>query len=255
MPREQLIGSDFSDYFTEPERRGGDTSRCSHEGSVQDYPLAIRHASGKVTDVLYNATVFRDERAKCDGVFAAARDITERKRAEEATVQGFALRPQPDRGQPGPAGHHQPRGQDHRRQRATETVTGVSRERLIGSDFSDYFTEPEKARQGLRAGVRRRDRCGIIRWPSATRPGRVTDVLYNASVFKNEAGEIEGVFAAARDITERKRAEERLRQASLYARSLHRSQPGPAGDDQPGGQDHRCEPGHRDGDGGFAASA
>ena len=94
--------------------------------------------------------------------------------------------------------------------RATETVTGVSRERLIGSDFSDYFTQPEKARQGYEQVFTE----GTVRdYPLAIRhtSGTVTDVLYNATVFKNEAGEIEGVFAAARDIKERKQAEEEVR--------------------------------------------
>jgi light-regulated signal transduction histidine kinase (bacteriophytochrome) len=50
---------------------------------VTDYPLTIRHASGRTTDVLYNATVYRNEAGGVQGVFAAARDITERKRAEE----------------------------------------------------------------------------------------------------------------------------------------------------------------------------
>ncbi len=50
---------------------------------VKDYPLAIRHKSGRETDVLYNATVYRDEAGIVQGVFAAARDITDRKRAEE----------------------------------------------------------------------------------------------------------------------------------------------------------------------------
>ena len=55
------------------------------EGSVRDYPLAIRSASGQVTHVLYNANVFRNEAGEVEGVFAAARDITERK-ASEAMV-------------------------------------------------------------------------------------------------------------------------------------------------------------------------
>jgi signal transduction histidine kinase len=50
---------------------------------VQDYALAIRHASGRVTDVLYNATVFKNEAGEVQGVFAAARDITKRKQAED----------------------------------------------------------------------------------------------------------------------------------------------------------------------------
>jgi len=94
--------------------------------------------------------------------------------------------------------------------RATELVTGVPREQLIGSDFLDYFTEPEKAREGYRkvfAEESVRDYPLAIRHTS----GRITEVLYNASVYKNDAGEIQGVFAAARDITERKEAENRIR--------------------------------------------
>ena len=51
---------------------------------VQDYPLELRHQDGGVMSVLYNASVYRDESGRVTGVFAAARDITERQRAEEA---------------------------------------------------------------------------------------------------------------------------------------------------------------------------
>jgi signal transduction histidine kinase len=53
-------------------------------GVVWDYPLEIQHKEGKITPVMYNATVYRDESGNVKGVFAAARDITERKRAEES---------------------------------------------------------------------------------------------------------------------------------------------------------------------------
>ena len=97
--------------------------------------------------------------------------------------------------------------------RATELVTGVSREPLIGSDFSDYFTEPEKAREGYQRAF---SQGAVENYPLTIRhtSGRTTDVLYNASVYKNEAGEVQGVFVAARDITERKQAEEELRRAN-----------------------------------------
>ncbi len=92
---------------------------------------------------------------------------------------------------------------------ATELVTGVSRERLIGSDFSDYFTEPHKANEGYLKVLAE----GLVRdYPLTIRhvSGSTMDVLYNAAVYKNEAGEVQGVFAAARDVTQRKRAEEEL---------------------------------------------
>ena len=79
-----LIGTDFSDYFTEPARAREGYRQAFSEGLIRDYPLAIRHTSGSVTEVLYNATVFRDQSGRVVGVFAAARDVTERKRVEEA---------------------------------------------------------------------------------------------------------------------------------------------------------------------------
>jgi PAS domain S-box-containing protein len=84
LPRERLIGTDFSDYFTEPERAREGYERVLAAGSVVDYPLTIRGAGGRSIDVLYNASVFRDEAGRLQGVFAAARDVTDRKRAEEA---------------------------------------------------------------------------------------------------------------------------------------------------------------------------
>lgn len=53
------------------------------EGFVKDYPLAIRHKSGRVTDVLYNASIYRNAEGEVEGVFAAARDVTERKILEK----------------------------------------------------------------------------------------------------------------------------------------------------------------------------
>ena len=82
IAREQLIGSDFSLYFTEPEKAREGYQLAFAEGLVADYALTIRHADGKLTDVLYNASVYKDTQGDVLGVFAAARDITDRKRRE-----------------------------------------------------------------------------------------------------------------------------------------------------------------------------
>ena len=84
VSRERLLGSEFSDYFTEPDLARAGYQQVFAQGQVIDYPLAIRHTSGTITEVLYNASVYRDEHGAVLGVFAAARDITVRKRAEEA---------------------------------------------------------------------------------------------------------------------------------------------------------------------------
>ena len=84
VPRGELIGTDFSNYFTEPARAREGYQRVFAEGSVYDYPLTLRSATGGRMQVLYNATVYRDSHGNVVGVFAAARDITDRQRAETA---------------------------------------------------------------------------------------------------------------------------------------------------------------------------
>jgi PAS domain S-box-containing protein len=82
--RDHLIGTDFSEYFTDFKKAKEGYQKVFDQGVVLDYPLEIRHKDGKITSVLYNATVYRDGSGKVQGVFAAARDITERKRVEDA---------------------------------------------------------------------------------------------------------------------------------------------------------------------------
>ncbi len=92
---------------------------------------------------------------------------------------------------------------------ATEKVTGYSREKIIGTDFSDYFTEPPQARKGYQQVFKE----GFVRdYPLKIQhlTGKITPVLYNASLYKNEAGDVVGVFAAARDITQRQKFEEKI---------------------------------------------
>ncbi len=81
--RTDLIGTDFADYFTISAKAKEGYQRVFQEGMVRDYPLEIRHKNGSLTPVLYNASVYMDEHGEVVGVFAAARDITERRRAED----------------------------------------------------------------------------------------------------------------------------------------------------------------------------
>jgi len=82
--RGELIGTDFSDYCSEPDKARFGYEQVFAEGSVRDYPLELRRRDGRLTSVLYNASVYRDERGEAIGVFAAARDITEQKKAQVA---------------------------------------------------------------------------------------------------------------------------------------------------------------------------
>jgi len=86
VSREEMIGTDFSEYFTDPLKAKEGYEKIFKYGAVRDYALEIRHRDGSRTPVVYNATVFRDETGKVAGVFAAARDVTDIRRAEAALL-------------------------------------------------------------------------------------------------------------------------------------------------------------------------
>ncbi len=205
VPRDKLIGTDFSEYFTEPQNAREGYRQVFSKGFVTDYPLTIRHSNGQLTDVLYNASIYRDVQGNVLGVFAAARDITAQRDA--AQYARSLIEASLD-----PLVTISPKGKITDVNEATVEVTGVPREKLIATDFSDYFTEPEKARQGYQQVFQK----GFVTDYPLTirhRDGKLVEVLYNASVYKDVAGNVMGVFAAARDVTMQ-------RQASQYARSL-----------------------------------
>src|SRR5271156_1336063 len=81
--RDELIGAPFKNYFTDPERAEAGIKRVLSGNKVTDYELTARARDGKQTVVSYNATTFHDRDRKLQGVFAAARDVTERKRFEQ----------------------------------------------------------------------------------------------------------------------------------------------------------------------------
>lgn len=209
VERERLIGTRFSDYFTEPQKAEEGYHKVLSEGQVQHYPLTIRHVSGRTTDVHYNATVYRDEAGQVQGVFAAARDVTEHNRMEEELRVASLYARSLLEASLDPLVTISPDGKITDVNEATVIVTGVARQQLIATSFSDYFTEPQKAEEGYHTVLSE----GLVRdYPLTIRhvSGRTTDVLYNAVVYRNEAGGVQGVFAAARDVTERKRAEAEL---------------------------------------------
>jgi two-component system, chemotaxis family, sensor kinase Cph1 len=83
--RDELIGTNFLDYITEPEKVQEEYPRLFDVGSVKDYPLEIKNKNknGNLTPVLYNASVYKDEKGNVIGVFAAARDITQIKNTQQ----------------------------------------------------------------------------------------------------------------------------------------------------------------------------
>ena len=87
VAREELIGTSFSDYFTEPDKANKIYQLVFAEGMAVDYPLTIRHTNWTATEVLYNASVYRAANGKVLGVFAAARDVTKQVQGQKDVAE------------------------------------------------------------------------------------------------------------------------------------------------------------------------
>ena len=83
--REKLIGTDFFEYFTEPDKAREIYKQVFAEGFVADFPLTI--SDGKLTEVLFNGSVYKDEFGKVLGVVVVARDITDHNRIEKELIE------------------------------------------------------------------------------------------------------------------------------------------------------------------------
>jgi len=89
--RDKLIDTDFSNYFTDPVKARAGYLQVFEKGFVSDYALTIKHQNGKLTDVLYNASLYKDINGLVLGVFAAARDVTEQKWAIDLRIANKEL--------------------------------------------------------------------------------------------------------------------------------------------------------------------
>jgi len=103
-----------------------------------------------------------------------------------------------------------------------EALTGCTRDELIGAPFKDFFTDPVRAAAGIKL-VLRDKKVTDYELTACDRDGRQTVVSYNATTFYDRGRNLQGVFAAARDITERKQVETELKQARAVAESASRT--------------------------------
>ncbi|MBA3813485.1 MAG: PAS domain S-box protein [Alphaproteobacteria bacterium] len=93
VPREELIGAPFKDFFSDPQHAEDAIRKVLSENRIANYELVVKSRTGNLTPVSFNATTFRTEDGKLKGIFATARDITEQKRLEEkARTQNIALK-------------------------------------------------------------------------------------------------------------------------------------------------------------------
>lgn len=307
--REELINTNFSDYFTDPKNAQEGYLQVFEKGFVSDYRLTIKHKNGSLTDVVYNASVYKDAIGNVLGVFAAARDVTLQKWAidlrkanEELAIQNkeiekraselviankelayqnkvkekraaeliiankelaFQNTEKEKRAAEFVIANEELAYQNIKNTRqnltnkklkasnidikldsqyslslieasldplvtissegkimdmneALTNITGLTREELTDSDFLDYFTEPKKARDVYEEVF---SKGSVADFPLTLRHknGKLTDVLFNGSIYKNEKGNVDGIVIVARDVTEQKRAAKELTEAMLFA--------------------------------------
>jgi PAS domain S-box-containing protein len=206
IPRDQLIGTSFADYFTDPQKADEAYQRAFGDEPAADYQLTLRHHNGRetITEVLYNATAYRDNEGVVLGVFAATRDVTGQQEAAkyarsliEATVESLVA--------------ISPDGRITDTNEAMVELTGISRDNLIGTSFSDYFTEPERAEEVYREVFEKGsviDAALTLRHINEHDSER--EVLYNASVYRDTNGAILGAVATARDMTQQVQAQQEM---------------------------------------------
>jgi PAS domain S-box-containing protein len=231
MIRRELIGTDFSDYFTEPDKAREGYQQVLREGSVTDYPLALRQVSGKVMEVLYNASVYRNEKGDVSGVFAAARDITERKKAEQEVVH-LGLRNQLilDSAGEGIYGLDID-GRCTFVNPVASQMFGFTVDEFIGRHFHPmvHHTKPDGSPYP-------KEECPVLAAYKQGAVHRGEDMYWrkDGSSFPVEfistpileAGKITGAVVAFRDITDSKRAEEELRKYHEQLEELVRERTG-----------------------------
>ena len=217
--REELIGSAFKTYFTEPDRAEEAIRRVLHEGKVTNYELTARSKEGRETVVSYNASAFFDRDNRLQGVFAAARTITEQRKLEEQLREQQAYL----RGLIESSGDGlitlDPDGFISDVNEQMCRMSGYARADLTGTQFADYFTERDVARAGVAQTLEK----GVVTEYALTlvsRTRRHLQVTFNASVFKDSGGIARGSFASIRDVTDRVRLEEQMREQQAYLRGL-----------------------------------
>ncbi|WP_341866841.1 PAS domain S-box protein [Flavobacterium limicola] len=349
--RERLIGTDFFDYFTEPQKAKELYQEAFTKGSITDSPLTLLHRKGKLTDVLFNGSVYKDDHGNVLGVVIVSRDIAGQKWALDLKIANKELAYQNDEKEKRAAElviankelayQNDEKGKradeliiankellfqnkekenraaelviankellfqnkekekradeliiankellfqnkekekraaelviankellfqnDEKEKReivnkelkelsntakldsqytlslieasrdplvtintqgkitdmneATVTITGMSREELKDSYFFDYFTEQQKAREVYQEVF---EKGSVADSPLTLRHknGKLTDVLFNGSVYKNEKGNVIGVVVVARDITDQKKIANELIEARVFA--------------------------------------
>jgi PAS domain S-box-containing protein len=181
---------------------------------VIGYELVLITRHGRRISVGFNAGVFNDAAGAPLGILAGARDITEQKKLEQQLRdQQFYTRSLIESNIDALM-TTDPLGIISDVNQQMEGLTGYSRDELIGSLFKQFFTDPQRAEEGVKL-VLGEGKVTNYELTARSRDGHETVVSYNAATFYDRDGKLQGVFAAARDVTERKRFEQTLQEKNV----------------------------------------
>ncbi len=232
-----LIGSAYSSFFTEPEKVRDFVQQLFGNAPVVDIPLTLQHRHGTVTEVYLHGSTYHNAAGQVLGAVLIARDRAEAelKMAEQQRIASKELALQHAEQEKRAADLHiasyarglieasrdplitiSPEGKITDMNRAMVQITGRDRDRLLGSNFCQYFTDQQLAR-GVYEDAFANGYVADAPLTLRHKGGKLTDVLFNGSVYTNDAGAVVGVVIVARDVTEQKRIATELRIAKEAA--------------------------------------
>ena len=222
IPRDQLIGTDFADCFREPEEARAAFKRVLEEGLLSEYPLALRHVSGTLTDVVYNATVYRDESGELQAVFAAARDTAEAQEARRQVARLAFI---------AASSQYAVFSMDLAGvitgwNAAAEALYGYAAAEAIGCNGTILMPPGREGEtQEIIKRMLRGDRGFGFETQRLHKDGSLVDVAFTLSPIRDAAGDIMALSITDHDISERVRAERELRESEAKFSAAFRASP------------------------------
>ncbi len=197
--RDDIIGIKFTSCFSEPSLAEVCIKECHEKGFVKDFVLYLKNGEKKMIPVSLNVTLYKDENGIVQGIFASARDISETQKllAELDQVKNYTrslIESSLDLMVTIDA-----KGKIRDVNEAAAKTMSLVREEMIGTAFSDYFIDSEKASKGVKLTFEKgmvRDYELVLR--TNNRERKV--VVFNASLFNKPDGSVGGIFATAREL-------------------------------------------------------
>ena len=214
------VSGNITRLFSYPNTRKKVIKTLEKEGYMPPTEFELIRRNGDKFWALVSAKQVKDNTGKLLYLQAEHIDITSRKKLEKEMYSSSLYARNLIEASLDPLVTISAEGKITDVNKATENITGIARKKLIGSDFADYFENRGKAKTGYKT-VFSKGKVKDFPLTLLHKSGRKIDVLYNASLFKNENGEVQGVFAAARDVTELKKVEEELKKSKELLEKLN----------------------------------